>query len=269
MKTRLLPLSIPLLLLATAACSDSTTGTVSLALTSARPAGAPLGTAPVGIAATPQVTTAGDSTVIALGNDTIILRSVELVLREIELKAVEDAACDTIADNDDCEEFETGPVLVSLPLGATATETMISVSAPAGQYDKLEFKIHKPSDSDQAAVIAAHPDFNGVSIRVTGTYSQAGTRSALVFTSDLDAEQEVELRPPLTVSAGAGTDVTLRVDVATWFLNAGGTALVAPAPRNTGQPNEGVVGDRIEASFDAFRDEDHDGHDDDHEGEGS
>src|SRR5882672_5173684 len=118
MKTRLLPLSIPLLLLAAAACSDSTTGTVSLALTSARPAGAPLGTAPVGIAATPQVTTAGDTTVITLGNDTIILRSAELVLREIELKAVEDAACDTIAENDNCEEFETGPVLVSLPLGA-------------------------------------------------------------------------------------------------------------------------------------------------------
>src|SRR5258706_6236204 len=269
MRTRLLPLSIPLLLLAMAACSDSTTGAVSLALTTVRPLGVPLGSAPAGIVRAPQVTTAGDSTVIVLAIDTITLRNVELVLRKIELKAVEDAACDTIADNDDCEEFETGPVLVSLPLGTTATEPMIRVSAPPGQYDKLEFKIHKPGDSGDPAFMPAHPDFNGVSIRVTGTYSQAGTRSALVFTSDLDAEQEVELRPPLTVSAGAGTDVTLRVDVATWFLNAGGTALVAPAPRNTGQPNEGGVGDRIEASFDAFRDEDHDGHDDDHEGEGS
>jgi len=270
MKTRLLPLSIPLLLLAAAACSDSTTGTVSLALTSARPPGAPLGTAPVGIAATPQVTTAGDTTVIALGNDTIILRSAELVLREIELKAVEDAACDTIAENDNCEEFEAGPVLVSLPLGATATEAMISVSAPPGQYDKLEFKIHKPGGSDEAAFIAAHPAFDGVSIRVTGTYSQAGTRSDFTFTSDLDAEQEVELAPPITASAGAATAVTLRVDVASWFLNAGGTALVDPATANKGQPNEGVVTDRIEASFDAFRDDDHDGHDDDdpsdHEG---
>ena len=85
-----------------------------------------------------------------------------------------------------------------------------------------------------------------------------------MFTSDLDAEQEIELQPPLTVSAGTGTNVTLRVDVATWFLNAGGKALVDPASANKGQPNEGVVKDRIEASIDAFRDEDHDGHDDDH-----
>jgi len=264
MKTRLLPLGIPLLMFAAAACSDSTTGAVSLALSTTRPIGAPLAAAPLGVSATPQLVAAGDSTVIVLANDTIILRSVELVLREIELKPVEDTACDPVSDNDGCEEFETGPVLVSLPLGTTATETMVSVSAPPGQYDKLEFKIHKPGDSDDAAFIAAHPDFNGVSIRVTGTYSRAGTRSAFVFTSDLDAEQEIELQPPLTVSAGTGTNVTLRVDVATWFLNAGGTALVDPASANKGQPNEGVVKDRIEASIDAFRDEDHDGHDDDH-----
>jgi len=263
MKTRLLPLSMPLLLLAAAACSDSTTGAVSLAMSTARPAGAPLASPPLGVTAAPKVTMAGDSTVIALGSDTIILRSVELVLREIELKPIEDAACDTVGNDDGCEEFETGAVLVSLPLGTTATETMISVSAPPGQYDKLEFKIHKPESSDDAAFIVANPTFDGVSIRVAGTYSQAGTRNDFVFTSDLDAQQEVELAPPITVSAGAGTAVTLRVDVSTWFLNAGGSALVDPASANKGQANEGVVKDRIEASIDAFRDDNHDGHDDD------
>lgn len=263
MKKRLLPLSIPMLLLAAAACSDSTTGALSLSLTTAHPSGAPLAAAPAGISAAPQVTTAGDSTVITLGNDTIFLRSVELVLREIELKPVEDAACDTVGGDDGCEDFETGPVLVSLPLGTTATETMISVAAPPGQYDELEFKIHKPESSDDAAFIAANPTFDGVSIRATGTYSQAGSRTTFVFTSDLDAQQEVGLAPPITVSAGAGTSVTLRVDVSTWFLNAGGTALVDPASGNKGQANESVVKDRIEASIDAFRDDNHDGHDDD------
>ena len=267
MKRRHLSWGVPLVMLTAAACSDSTTGAVSLALTTVRPLGVPLGSAPSSITPAPQVTTAGDSTVIVLANDTIILRSVELVLREIELKAVEDEACDSIADNDDCEEFETGPVLVSLSLGTTATETMISVNAPPGQYDELEFEIHKPSDSDEAAFIAAHPAFDGVSIRVMGTYSQAGTRSDFTFTSDLNAEQEIDLAPPITVSEGAATTVTLRVDVATWFLNAAGTALIDPASANQGQANEGVVQDRIEASIDAFRDDDHDGHDDDdHDG---
>jgi hypothetical protein len=188
---------------------------------------------------------AGDSTVIALGNDTIILRSVQLVLLKIELKRVEAAACDDVVDNDDCEEFETGPTLVALPLGTTATETMVSVNAPAGMYDELEFQIHRPEASNDAAFIAANPNFDGVSIRVTGTYSQSGTRSDFTYTSDLDVGEEILISPPLTVADGQPANVTLRVDVATWFLNAAGTALVDPASANKGQPNESVVKDHI------------------------
>ena len=247
-----------------AACSENTGGgQLSLAMSSVRPssvvASAPLS----GAAGSPTVVTAGDSTVIVMGNDTIILRSVEVVLREIELKRVEAAACDSIEGNNDCEEFETGTSLVALPLGTTATETVVSVSAPAGMYDELEFKIHKPESSDDAAFIAANPSFDGVSIRVTGTYSQAGSRSDFTYTSDLDAGQEVLLSPPMTVTDGQPASVTLRLDVSTWFLNVGGTALVDPATANKGQPNEGVVKDNIEASINAFRDDNHDGHDDD------
>jgi hypothetical protein len=263
MNSRLGLLGAPVMAVLLAACTDNTGGRLSLAMSSVRP-GAPVASAALsGVTGSPAVITAGDSTVIVLGADTIILRSVELVLREVELKRVEAAACDSIHGNDDCEEFETGSMLVALPLGSTATETVVSVNAPAGMYDKLEFKIHKPESSDDAAFIAANPNFDGVSIRVTGTYSQAGTRSDFVFTSDLDASQEVLLSPPLTVSDGQPANLTLRIDIANWFLNAGGTALVNPASANKGQPNESVVRDRIEASIDAFRDDNHDGHDDD------
>jgi hypothetical protein len=267
MKTRLLPLGIPLVMFAAAACSEGTTGTVSLALTTARPLGASLAAAPVGSSAAPQVTTAGDSTVIVLGNDTIIVRSVELVLREIELERVETAQCDDIMDNDDCEEFETGPVLVGLPLGATATVTEVSVNAPAGMYNELEFEIHKPDDSTDAAFIAAHPAFADVSIRVTGTFSNAGTRTDFTYITDLNEQQEIALDPPLTVAEGSATNVTLRLDIARWFVS--GTALVDPATANKGGPNENLVRDNIRVSIDAFRDDDHDGHDDDHDGPGS
>ena len=246
------------------ACSDNTAGRLSLALTS-RPANPPAASSPLQSFGAPTVTTAGDSSVIAMGNDTIVVRSIELVLREIELKRVEVVECDSVPDNDDCEEFEVGPVVVSVPLGGVATETMVSILAPAGLYNRLEFEIHKPESSNDAAFIAAHPDFNGVSIRVTGTYSQAGTRSDFVYTSDLGAEQEVFIDPPLTVADGVATNVTLRVDIGSWFLNAGATALVDPATANKGQPNESVVKDRIQASLDAFHDDDHDGHDDDNE----
>lgn len=257
--------SAPLVAVILAACADSTgggAGRLSFNLSSVRPT-APGASAAFGPTASPSVVTAGDTTMIMLGNDTIILRSVELVLREVELKRVEAASCDSVAGNHDCEEFETGSMLVALPLGATAIDAVVSVNAPAGMYNKLEFKIHKPESSDDAAFIAANPTFNGISIRVTGTFSQAGTRSDFTYTSDLDASEEVFLATPLTVTDGQPANVTLRVDVSSWFLNAGRTALVNPATANKGQVSEGVVRDNIEGSFDAFRDDNHDGHDDD------
>jgi hypothetical protein len=268
MKKQLLALGIPAAFaLGSVACSDSTAGTVSLALSTVRPAAPVLAPALAASASAsaPSVAAVGDSTIIAVGNDTIILRSVEVVLREIELERVEVPDCDSISGNDDCEKFETGPVLVNLPLGATATVTEVAIDAAPGMYNELEFDIHKPDEVDDAAFIAAHAAFADVSIRVTGTFSQSGTRSDFTYTTDLNEEQEIVLDPPLTVTEGATTNVTLRLDVATWFLSGGGTALVDPATANKGGANENLVRDNIRASIDAFRDDDRDGLDDDHE----
>lgn len=244
------------------ACSNSTTSGLSFSLT-ARKAGAPGPSAPFSAAAAvPSVTTTGDSTVIVLGNDSIIVRSAELVLKEVELKRSDVASCDAVPGNGDCEEFETGAALVSLPLGSSAIAQQVSVNAPPGTYDALEFKIHKPSSGDDAAFIAANPDFANISIRVTGTYSQAGTRSAFTFTSEVDQSEESSLVPPITVAEGQAANVTLRVDISGWFLNAGKTALVDPASANGGQPNQGVVANNIQASFKAFEDDNHDGQED-------
>ena len=109
---------------------------------------------------------------------------------------------------------------------------------------------------------AAHPEFAGVSIRVTGTYSQAGTRSDFTFTSDVDQGQEAGLVPRVTVQEGAAVNISLRVDIAGWFLNEAQTALVDPASANKGQPNESLVANNIQNSFDAFEDDDHDGRED-------
>ena len=244
---------------ALAACSDSNTGTVSFALT-ARQAAAPAGSAAFSsTAAAPSVAAAGDSTVIMLGNDTIIVRSAQLVLRKVELKRSDVASCDALAGNDDCEEFETGATLVTLPLGSTTIAQQVSVAAPPGTFNALEFEIHKPSSSEDAAFIAANPDFAAISIRVTGTYSQAGTRSTFTFTSDVDQSEEATLPSPVTVQAGQSLNVTLRADISGWFLNAAKTALVDPASANQGGANQSVVANNIQNSFKAFEDDNHDG----------
>lgn len=196
---------------------------------------------------------------ITLGSDVLVLNKVELVLREIELERVggEDgcAAGQNSGEDDECEEVELGPFLVDLPLDGTLTRRL-QVAVEAGTYEEVEFEVHKPDNGDAAdlAFVAAHPEFAGVSIRVQGTFNGA----PFVFTTDLDVEQEMELSPPLVVTAGASAELTLSVDVRTWFLNAAGTGLVNPATALKGQPNEGIVKENIKQSIDAECEDDGD-----------
>ena len=199
-----------------------------------------------------------DSLVDAGGN-VLVLTSVELVLRDIELKRQNHDSCDSLSTDDDgCEEFEAGPVLIDLPLGAGVTHEF-SVAVDSGIFDELELRIHKPEDDGDArdqAFLAAHPDLNGISIRVSGTYNGL----AFTFVTDLNADQELALSPPLALSGQADVAVTLMVDVSRWFLN--GAVLIDPSLALKGGSLEGLVKNNIEASFDAFNDEDRDGHDD-------
>jgi hypothetical protein len=263
MKT--LRLSAALALLGAVACSDSNGhGNVSLSLSARQAPAPPLAASVTGSVAAPSVVMVGDSTVIVLGNDSVILRSLDVVLGKIEMKRLETSACDNVEGNGDCEEFEAGPVLASFPLGATNTTAAVAVNAPAGQYDKLEFEIHKTDPSRDAAFITANPGFSGISIKVTGTYSQGGTRSDFTYTSDLDASEEMSFSPPLSVVDGVAANLTIRLDVSTWFVNGG--SLVDPNSANIEGLNESVVKDNIKNSVDAFEDDNHDGHDDHDEG---
>jgi hypothetical protein len=201
-----------------------------------------------------------------LGGTTLVLTRVQIVLREIELKRTEGST--TCVDDDQfddspsgsksqddqsqdgesedhCEKFVTGPVLLDLPLNG-AMDQVVTIDADTGTYRELEFEVHKPADG-------------GPSIRVEGTWN--GT--PFVYTTDLNAEQEVGLVPPLVITAAGQTALTLKIDLRTWFLNGGGTAFVDPATANSGQPSENLVKDNIRRSFDAFEDDDHDGERDD------
>jgi hypothetical protein len=236
-----------------AACSDGTgpgsDGTVSLSFV----------TATGGSAA--QFSRAGmlDDTITA-GDDVIVITRAQIVLREIELEREDDDGCESLGmdDDDGCEEFETGPMLLDLPLNGQVA-TAITIAPDTGVYDEIEFEVHKPEDDgDDDAFLAQHPDFNGVSIRVQGTFNG----EPFTYESDLDVEQEYDLVPPLVITdATAGTNVTIHVDLAAWFRN--GASLVDPRTANKGGANEGIVKENIKVSFKAFEDEDCDGDDSD------
>jgi hypothetical protein len=216
-----------------------------------------LATRPATPAAALMSASAVGTETITLGTDVIVVSSVELVLRQIELERVGGTVCDTTQAEDDCEELKAGPVLLDLPLGVGASHEF-TVTTDTGTFEKIKFEIHKPQSGGDDVFLAAHPDFDGISIRVIGTFNGV----AFTYTSKLEAEQEHEFVPPLTVTESSGANVTLMVDLTTWFRNAGGTGLVDPATALTGQPNEELVKGNIEQSFDAFEDDNHDGEDD-------
>jgi len=230
--------------------------------------------------------------------NSLLLTRVAMVLREVELELENDNGCDDSSsrgdddssgdssggssdddsgddsdssddssnsrddddDDDDCEKFVAGPFLLELPLDGSVETIVTLEDVTPGVYDELEFDIHKPEDdtSDDLAFIQQHPDFRRISIRVEGDYNG----NAFVYETDLNEDQEVDLTPPMTVSdASNQTNVTLMVDVDSWFRRSSGT-LVNPSTANKGGPNEKLVEDNIEDSIEGFEDEDFDGDDD-------
>jgi hypothetical protein len=243
------------LLVAVTSCDDSTGPaaggrTVTLSFAGAKPPGVGGAQAVRGALA--------DSLIVVSGNDSLVITSVEIVLREIELKRQEGVIdCDSVADEDACEEFTLGAMLVNLPL-APGTSQELSVVIDTGVYTEVEFEVHKPGDdSTDQAFLAANPTWpDTVSIRVQGTFN--GT--PFLYVTDLNEEQEVALVPPLVITeAGTPTNLTIRLDVSSWFRQPGTGALIDPATANKGGQNENLVKDNIKNSIDAFEDEDRDG----------
>ena len=239
------------------ACGDDATGpggssSTAVSLSVAVPAGGPSAAITPGFAFDIK---------FGVGADTLNLTRVALVLRDIELERQFDE-CDDVPGSaqEGCEEFETGPFILELPLDGTVTNAITVNDVPADTYDELEFKVHKPENDtpEDLAFIAANPEFDGVSILVEGDFNGV----AFVFETDLNQEQEVQLNPPLVVTDGTALNVTFSVDVVTWFKALDGS-LVDPATANKGQANEQLVKDNIEASIDIFEDNDRDGSSDD------
>jgi hypothetical protein len=187
------------------------------------------------------------------GGNTLVITKAELVLRELELKLSTTSSCATGTVEDSCESIELGPMKITLPV-TDVVASPISTTVPAGTYHEIEFDIRRPgTDPADQAFVAANPQFNNVSIRVEGTFN--GT--PFVFTSQLDQEVQIDFNPPVVIAEGAN-NVTIAVDLRSWFRNSQGV-LINPATANPGQPNESAVTSRIQASLRAFEDDDKSG----------
>lgn len=174
----------------------------------------------------------------------VSLTRVRLLVEEMELESVlEDSA-----------DFEIGPVVVDLELSGQPTQVGDG-AVPVGVYDELEFEVDQlEDDDDYDASDPVFADFLGTdySIIIEGSYDT----SAFTLNIDQDFEQEKELLPPLTIdSATTSANITLAIDLESWFLDSDGVTVLDPRdPGNLSQIKNNIAG-----SFEAFEDDDNDG----------
>lgn len=188
----------------------------------------------------------------ALQSSHIQYTSVKMLVRKIEFESnLED-------DNtpEDSLEFETGPLVINLNLNGTLSTVSVKDVKP-GSYDEIEFEVHKPEDNETPP----DPDFKigtsgdeRFSVIVEGIYDG----QEFLYRSNENMEQEHELATPLVLDENSQINVTLAVDLSTWFVDELGNNL-----NPTIEENRSAIDESIKRSFEAYEDDDSDGEEDD------
>lgn len=183
------------------------------------------------------------------------ITSAKLLVREIEFES--DLEDDNVPE--DSLDFETGPLVINLNLDGSVTTVAVNDVEP-GTYDEIEFDVHKPEDNETPP----DPDFKigtsgdeRFSVIVEGIYDV----QEFLYRSNENMEQEHELAEPLVLEEGSDINVTLSVDLSTWFVDELGNNLDP-----TIEDNRDAIDESIKRSFEAFEDDDEDGNDDDDSG---
>lgn len=194
-----------------------------------------------------------------------------MILEEVELETDDDDSPsrsddpDDFEDSDDGIEFETGPILLELALDGSVNEVFVS-NVPAGIYDEIEFEIDKLDDDEPEDFEALNDprfaDFVGderYSVILEGTVEEGGIAEEFTFRSDLSAEQEYDLIPPMVLE-GEDNDanLTLVIDTTMWFSDGSGGVLDPRDPADAERIESNII-----ASIEVFEDDDEDGEDDD------
>jgi len=199
---------------------------------------------------------------VTTGGHTLDLTQATLTISRVELKPSKSDVCesedesgddnlapaaaaggaslsdDDHGDDDDCPDMKVGPISVDLPLSG-GIATLPANAIPAGTFREIELKV--------------------ASARLVGTFDG----KPFDVTVPVNTHGEFEFSTPLLVADGTPTSVTINVPVGGWFINSSG-ALIDPSTITSNATLLARVRSNIIASFHAFEDDDHDGHEDHH-----
>ncbi|MFH1195383.1 MAG: hypothetical protein V1720_06700 [bacterium] len=188
------------------------------------------------------VSLAMDNGLNKIADDTIVLDTVKILLKDIKFRQ---AAGDS-------SNVKVGPIVVKLNLNGTPTE-FAAGHVIAGNYSKIKFRLHKPEDSE----IISDPEFKAGSsgeLRYSAIVKGKFNGASFIYKSTKTATQEMELKNSINLTKDVKTNVTLTVDVNSWFHK--GTVILDP----NDSANQNDIDNNIKDSFKkAFRDSNKDG----------
>ncbi len=177
---------------------------------------------------------------ITSGGHTLDLTAVMLSVSKLELET--SAGVETefgCREDKGCSAVLAAPLDVDLKVNGGVVTVQSSV-IPAGTYRSVEMKFS--------------------TVRLRGTYDT----QPFDVVVPVNVEREMEFDPPITVGGTSTKNLTIEVSTTLWLRNADGS-LVDPRRLATDSALRAQVASRIRASLRAFRDNDRDDLDDDHE----
>jgi hypothetical protein len=181
--------------------------------------------ASLSFAATGGSTLFGDPTPpqnpITVSGHVISISRVELRLSELEIEGSDDSKM----------EMRGGQIVVALPMNGSVV-TPVNATVAAGTYDEVELDVQ--------------------TVRIQGTFDG----QPFDITVAVDEELETAIRPVLVVSETSQANLTVAIQVASWFRNSDGSAIDLLNLSTTGRSR---LASNIESSFDAFADHDRSG----------
>lgn len=182
----------------------------------------------------------GDTLTIEGSNGTLVIDDIRFIVEDFELERT-DGECEALegADEEACEEFESEPFFVDLPLKAD-TLNLDTSPIQAGLYEELEFEIddleldEEDPEEQQGKqqlidqVRTEFPDWpDPASMVITGSFiSSEGDTTAFKTFAEAEVEIELEFNPPLEVGENTVNSL-LRVNInpVRWFLSSDGTVI--------------------------------------------
>ena len=184
---------------------------------------------------------------LSLGGGVLAIRTAHLVLQRLRLRHAEGGLdWGRLLGGMAGQDVVTGPKVIDLsPNGPTLPPLRLAVRE--GTYDHMEFTVGplEAGDPGTPAALAAHPELDGVSVRVTGLFNGF----PFIYSSSLQAEASLALRPPLLAPLSGHLGLPLPIDPYDWFRSEDVEHLMNPVVAATGLGAPEVVEANIAASL--------------------